>query len=99
MVLANSEEARNPSDLTRLLDRSDFAQATPTMWRILLDSEAHGWPHLTAISGAENLSTTLAARLLGNVKELWNFYGPTEATVWATSALIRETTIDRKSVV
>lgn len=92
VVLADAEVASNPPELASLLSTVDFAQATPTMWRILLDSSVQTWPELTAICGAENLSTALAARLLERVKRLWNFYGPTETTVWVTSALIDATT-------
>ena len=41
------------------------------------------------ILGGENCSEELAQRLLSPGREVWNTYGPTEATVIATAALLR----------
>ncbi|WP_232668741.1 non-ribosomal peptide synthetase/MFS transporter [Pseudonocardia sp. TRM90224] len=59
-------------------------QATPTTWRLLLDAGWTGNPGLTAICGGEPLPGELAAVLRSRAGVLWNFYGPTEATVWST---------------
>jgi amino acid adenylation domain-containing protein len=40
------------------------------------------------ILGGEACSAELAARLVGDRREVWNTYGPTEATVVATAALL-----------
>jgi acyl-CoA synthetase (AMP-forming)/AMP-acid ligase II/acyl carrier protein len=40
---------------------------------------------LKAISGGEPLSLDLASELLARANEVWNGYGPTEATVYATT--------------
>ncbi|MFD2351936.1 AMP-binding protein [Nonomuraea ferruginea] len=37
------------------------------------------------ILGGEPLPPDLAARLLKVAGELWNFYGPTETTIWSTA--------------
>lgn len=64
--------------------RIDVMQATPSTWRVLLAAGWEGDPALTAICGGEALPLDLAATLVPRVRELWNAYGPTEATVWST---------------
>ncbi|MDI1462624.1 amino acid adenylation domain-containing protein [Catellatospora sp. KI3] len=53
----------------------------PTMLRTLLASGWTGKADLRIWSGGETLDPALARDLLGRVGELWNAYGPTEATV------------------
>ncbi|MCP5960890.1 AMP-binding protein, partial [Klebsiella pneumoniae] len=42
-------------------------QATPSSWKMLLDSEWKGILHLTALSGGEALDPVLAEKLLSKV--------------------------------
>ena len=62
-----------------------FMQATPATWRLLLDSQWNGKSDLVAICGGEALPAELAERLRSRVSRLWNFYGPTETTIWSTA--------------
>lgn len=66
-------------------DRISHMQATPAYWRMLLDSGWQGCAELTALCGGEALDAPLARRLLERTKTLWNVYGPTEATIWASA--------------
>jgi amino acid adenylation domain-containing protein len=69
-------------------------QATPSGWRLLL---AGGWTTtgLTGIVGGEALPDDLADGILAaGVDPLWNAYGPTEASIWATM----ERVTDRRPV-
>jgi acyl-coenzyme A synthetase/AMP-(fatty) acid ligase len=59
-------------------------QATPSTWRMLLDTGWPGGPKLRALCGGEALSGELAARLMGKCESLWNLYGPTETTIWSS---------------
>ncbi len=43
-----------------------------------------GWRRVTAVAGGEVLPPDLAAALLDRCAAVWNGYGPTEATVYAT---------------
>jgi amino acid adenylation domain-containing protein len=90
--LCSSSEAMDASRLTRYLDTTSISvlQATPVTWRLLLDSGWKGSPHLLALTGGEALSQDLARRLKPKVGKLYNVYGPTEATVWATYAEIKD---------
>jgi amino acid adenylation domain-containing protein len=86
LVVATAQAAGDPKALAELLDLSGatIMQATPTTWRMLLDS---GWSpagSLTALCGGEPLPVALADRLLDAGVELWNMYGPTETTIWST---------------
>ncbi|NUK33398.1 amino acid adenylation domain-containing protein, partial [Streptomyces lunaelactis] len=84
VVMASREVARNPQRLAGLTSEVNVAQATPSMWRLLLGT---GWaPHseLTVLSGGEALPPAIAERLHTSSRDLWNLYGPTEATIWAS---------------
>jgi amino acid adenylation domain-containing protein len=86
IVMADRVAARDPFALARLIAEREvsLAQATPTTWRMLLDSGWRGAPALRALSGGEALGGALAAVLLARVGTLWNVYGPTETTIWST---------------
>ena len=65
-------------------------QATPSFWRLAL---AWGWtgaPESRIWCGGETLTPSLAAKLLPLCARLWNVYGPTEATIWATAAHVTD---------
>ncbi|HEX2188905.1 MAG TPA: amino acid adenylation domain-containing protein, partial [Longimicrobiaceae bacterium] len=87
VVIADREEAADGARLARLLAEEGVtvAQATPATWRLLLLSGWTGSPGLRVLCGGEALPAALAAELRGRAAELWNVYGPTEATVWATA--------------
>ncbi|MFF7636233.1 non-ribosomal peptide synthetase [Kitasatospora sp. NPDC008050] len=66
----------------------DVIQATPSFWRLLLASEWTGASGTRLWCGGEQLTPSLARQLLPRGRELWNLYGPTETTIWATAARI-----------
>ena len=63
---------------------------TPTLWRVLLDSGWPGQPGLKMICGGEPLNRGVADALLQRGAELWNQYGPTEATMYATTEQVTD---------
>jgi amino acid adenylation domain-containing protein/non-ribosomal peptide synthase protein (TIGR01720 family) len=65
------------------LARPTVMQATPATWRLLLEAGWKGDPGLRVLCGGEALPPDLASRLLAGARELWNVYGPTEATIWS----------------
>jgi acyl-CoA synthetase (AMP-forming)/AMP-acid ligase II/acyl carrier protein len=85
VVLAGSATAMNPGRLAEMLSGHSVTvlQATPTAWRLLLDSGWNGRPGLKALCGGEPMPADLAARLKTRCAEVWNMYGPTETTVWS----------------
>ncbi|MEW6559333.1 MAG: amino acid adenylation domain-containing protein [Pseudomonadota bacterium] len=86
VVLADHAQSRVPYALRDLLRGSGASvmQATPSTWRMLLDTGWRGGPGLRAFIGGEALPADLAPRLLAACAEVWNLYGPTETTVWST---------------
>ena len=87
MTIVEEKVVHDPYLLAEYLkntSRITWMQATPSIWKMLLES---GWknPHnIKCISGGEVLSSDLASNLIRNSGGLWNIYGPTETTIWAT---------------
>jgi amino acid adenylation domain-containing protein len=90
VVVAPAATGSDPRALTELLAESHatIMQATPTTWRMLIDSGWAARPGLKALCGGEALPVALADRLVAAGLELWNMYGPTETTIWSTCARI-----------
>ncbi|MFG3700935.1 amino acid adenylation domain-containing protein [Micromonospora sp. NPDC047620] len=90
VVVAGRDVGYDAAGLAALLraERATVVQATPATWRLLLASGWTGTPGLKALCGGEALPPPLARDLAARVGELWNMYGPTEATIWATTARI-----------
>ncbi len=90
VVIADRDEARDGRRLADLLhDRgATVLQATPSTWRLLVETGWSAAAGLKMLCGGEALPRELASRLLtGNAHEteLWNVYGPTETTVWSAA--------------
>ncbi|AGL19080.1 amino acid adenylation domain-containing protein [Actinoplanes sp. N902-109] len=83
VVVAPARAPHNPELFGRWLReaRVQAFAATPTMFRMLLPYLGGGLPGCMLGSGGEVLPAALAAELLTVGAELWNGYGPTEATV------------------
>lgn len=88
LVLASPDDTVDGIALGRLLEDAgaDLFQATPSTWQLLLDAGWSGRPGLRAVVGGESVPAQLAARVCQRTAGVWNFYGPTEATVWSTAA-------------
>ena len=86
VVIADHDQVRDGAALRALIENSaaTVLQATPSGWRILLDSGWTGHPRFKAITGGEPLTLDLAEALLSRCGEVWNGYGPTETTVYST---------------
>lgn len=86
LVIAPRAVAMDPFELSDLMDEVGCTvfQATPATWRSLLAIEWPGRPGLLAQCGGEAMTRDMAEKLLALGLNLWNMYGPTEATIWAT---------------
>lgn len=84
--LVSDETARDGQRLRARVEATGpgWLQATPSTWRMLLYAGWEGQAELQAISGGEALPRPLADSLRARCRRLWNAYGPTEATIWAT---------------
>lgn len=90
LILASAQDNQDDLVLKRLLNEQQITvlQATPSTWRLLINS---GWQAplgFRGFSGGESLAPDLAADLLVLGIELWNLYGPTEATVWTSASRV-----------
>ncbi|MFI6628678.1 amino acid adenylation domain-containing protein [Nonomuraea fuscirosea] len=83
LVIAPEDAARTPKEIRRAAEDADLVQLTPSVAGVALEHLPAGLPR--AILGGEPLPLDLAARLLTVTDELWNFYGPTETTIWSTA--------------
>ncbi|MGA4378330.1 amino acid adenylation domain-containing protein, partial [Ralstonia nicotianae] len=87
VIVLDREASRNAQSLSAALEGSGATvmQATPSTWRLLLESGWSGRPGLKALCGGEALPGELAGRLRTRVGRLWNVYGPTETTIWSSA--------------
>ncbi|MGW2150380.1 amino acid adenylation domain-containing protein [Nonomuraea bangladeshensis] len=83
LVIAPEDAARTPKELRRAAEDADLVQLTPSVASLAVEHLPPGVPRV--ILGGEPLPVALAARLLEVAGELWNFYGPTETTIWSTA--------------
>lgn len=86
VYVASTDTAADATKLQRsMLDfQPTLMQATPSTWRMLIDSGWNGAANLRVLSGGEPLDCDLANALIERVATVWNMYGPTETTVWST---------------
>lgn len=98
VVVASELGRRSGPWIAEALERwtIDLLQATPTALRLLLATAWRGRVGLRILSAGEELSAELAERLLANGARVWNGYGPTEATIYAS--LTRITAGERPTI-
>jgi amino acid adenylation domain-containing protein len=85
LVLADRERLLETDYLPGLArdHRATLFQATPSLMRNLLDAGWQPCADLRLLVGGESLALDVAQRL-GCARSLFNVYGPTEATIWAS---------------
>ena len=95
VVLVSRDVAVDGIRLLKLIQDSQATvmQATPATWQLLLASGWSGKSELKVLCGGEALSPQLATQMLDRVASVWNMYGPTEATVWATTYELNSQTL------
>jgi amino acid adenylation domain-containing protein/non-ribosomal peptide synthase protein (TIGR01720 family) len=88
LVLADRWAVRDPQALAELItaERIDVMQATPSLWRVLLDADPEAVRGLRVITGGEAISEALAAGLAERARSVLNVYGPTETTIWSAAS-------------
>jgi amino acid adenylation domain-containing protein len=86
VAIATHAESLDPSLLRSALQGSGatIMQATPSHWRMLLESGWEPEEGMRLLCGGEALPYDLACRLLEKQTLLWNLYGPTETTIWSS---------------
>jgi amino acid adenylation domain-containing protein len=91
-VIAAGETLADPPELVKLIKSTGATvlQATPTLWRVLLEAGFKAAPGLKALCGGEPMPRDLASQLIATGAELWNMYGPTETTIWSSCGRVTD---------
>jgi amino acid adenylation domain-containing protein len=99
VVLAAKEDSLDPTRLATMLSehKINCMQATPATWTAMLSAGWAGERDLMILSGGEALPVDLAKSLLTLGRQLWNCYGPTEATIWSMVKQIELADLDQNS--
>jgi amino acid adenylation domain-containing protein len=90
--IADKKLLREPEQLNQVLAENQLRvmQGTPSLWQGLIAMNWHYPGRLKILCGGEILMSSLAQALLRRTTELYNLYGPTETTIWATAHQIRD---------
>ncbi|MEU1394009.1 MULTISPECIES: amino acid adenylation domain-containing protein [unclassified Nonomuraea] len=83
-VVVDRATARDGHALAEAAAKATVLDLVPTAYRMLIEAGWTGDAELRAVTGGEALDPGLAAEILARAGELWNAYGPTEATVTST---------------
>lgn len=89
VVLADNDDIHDPARLAALISRHrpDVVQATPSLWSAFLGA---GWgsalANVDVLVGGEQLPSDVARGLVASARSVRNMYGPTETTIWSTTA-------------
>ncbi|WP_434339867.1 amino acid adenylation domain-containing protein [Motilimonas cestriensis] len=96
VVLANTACASHPEQLVALISQQNVSlmQATPSTWKMMQLHDWQGKSDLIMLSGGEALDSQLGCWLLNRGAQLWNMYGPTEATVWVSALQLNKRLLD-----
>ncbi|WP_307674373.1 non-ribosomal peptide synthase/polyketide synthase [Streptomyces sp. V4I2] len=100
VVLADKDTTRDPQALAELIDEAGVSvmQATPSLWRALVDEVPTAPAGLRVLVGGEALPADLADRLLTTARSVTNLYGPTETTIWSTAGEVAGDSASRGSI-
>ncbi|WP_275563086.1 AMP-binding protein, partial [Streptomyces sp. 5-6(2022)] len=90
VVVASDAEVGDPVVLSGLVKRWEVSvmQATPTLWQAVVSQVPEMLRGLRVLAGGEALPTQLARRLGELGSQVVNLYGPTECTIWSTTATL-----------
>ncbi|HBE67976.1 MAG TPA: thioester reductase, partial [Planctomycetaceae bacterium] len=90
VVVVDRETAKNTPALIEAMHRYEVncVQATPAMWRMIVEADFRGREGMKFLTGGEPLPRDLVKPMLERCSEVWNVYGPTETTVWSTAQRI-----------
>jgi len=92
LFFPNLQEVKDAITLINLIDSNNITLllATPSLWNILLDNGWKGKENIKGLCGGEALTQKLVRQILPKIKELHNYYGPTETTMCSTGIRITD---------
>ncbi|MFJ9695062.1 amino acid adenylation domain-containing protein [Kitasatospora sp. NPDC101183] len=90
LVVAPKETVQDPAALAALIEAEKVrvVQATPSLWQALIATHPQALAGVRVLVGGEALPPALAARLRELSDGVSNMYGPTETTIWSTTAAL-----------
>ena len=90
VAVIDRQTARDTKALVEAMETFEvtFMQATPAMWRMILEADFDGKPSLKFVTAGEPLPRDLISPILERCGEFWNLYGPTETTVYSTASQV-----------
>ncbi|MFI6320155.1 amino acid adenylation domain-containing protein [Nonomuraea sp. NPDC050556] len=90
VVLAREKTVHDPVALAKLAVATGctIMQATPTMWQVLLSTGSDTFRGVRMLVGGEALPAGLATRMRERSAVVVNQFGPTETTIWSTTASV-----------
>ncbi|WP_221351118.1 non-ribosomal peptide synthetase [Streptomyces beigongshangae] len=93
VVVAPAESVTEPGALLEIIGQHGVTtmQATPSLWQTLVAHDPEPLHGLRVLVGGEALPPALADGLRTVAAEVTNLYGPTETTIWSTSAAVVDT--------
>ncbi|OPF70366.1 hypothetical protein VT50_0236820, partial [Streptomyces antioxidans] len=88
VVVASDAEVADPVALSGLVRRwrVSVMQATPTLWQAIASQAPEMLHALRVLAGGEALPGQLARLMTDLGSKVVNLYGPTECTIWSTTA-------------
>lgn len=86
LVIGQREWLYDPETLHRVAKEQQvtICVATPSMWSLIYSQPELVQQKFKIITGGEALSVKQAKEMSQFSHQIWNFYGPTESTVWAS---------------
>ncbi|MBS1600361.1 MAG: amino acid adenylation domain-containing protein [Bacteroidetes bacterium] len=93
VIITDMDTAKDGRLLMEIVQKKNVTvmQATPSTWKMMLESGWNSKLPLKVLCGGEALPKDLADKLLSKCGSLWNMYGPTETTIWSTVKQIMPT--------
>jgi amino acid adenylation domain-containing protein len=91
IVVAGKDVVTDPATLVPMMRQHGvtLVQATPAFWQMLLTARPDAAEGLRIMVGGEALPVRLAEALSEQAAEVANWYGPTETTIWSTTAPVK----------
>ncbi|GFN29832.1 amino acid adenylation domain-containing protein [Paenibacillus xylaniclasticus] len=92
VVVAPKSAVQDPAALSTIIRElsPSIMQATPTLWQSLVAYDAQVLRGLRVLVGGEALPIALKQQLQLAGCAVTNMYGPTETTIWSTTAALHE---------
>jgi amino acid adenylation domain-containing protein len=91
LVIASHATTRDPYKIAELVVASGctFLSATASTWRAMVTIDWAPPKGMTVLSSGEPMPRDLAEKLLELGLNFWNFYGPTETTIWSSAGHVK----------